>query len=230
MPALHGSLGSMPSRVPNAMNTWPDTSSASTRGYVNDPRGSSRGNSPGTYNFGGAFLPKMTQTTRAKGQGDGGESNQDVQVKNTFLHVDSEAEDPMGIPRSVSAPSVWSKRIGAVRVGSSMDAARDEPLKVVREDTDDVFVIPEQCPPGVPSRGSVLHGTGRCRPCAWFWKAQSCSNKEDCGYCHLCPEGELKNRKKTKVAQLRMGALAAQTSASPGAAPRVLKIGPLLQQ
>ncbi|CAE7559303.1 unnamed protein product [Symbiodinium sp. CCMP2456] len=59
----------------------------------------------------------------------------------------------------------------------------------------------------VPSKGSSTHGSGKCRPCAWFWKPQGCQNDQDCGYCHLCPEGELKNRKKSKVAAMRMGAL-----------------------
>jgi len=59
-----------------------------------------------------------------------------------------------------------------------------------------------------PSAGSALHdGTGRCSPCAWFWKPRGCQSGASCGYCHLCPEGELKSRKKAKVAAIRMGAL-----------------------
>lgn len=90
-------------------------------------------------------------------------------------------------------------------------------------------LTPQRNPPpaGVPSRGSALHGTGRCRPCAWFWKAEKCLNLEDCGYCHLCPEGELKMRKKSKVAAMRMGVL---TPAKAGSSARqhVLKLSPLL--
>lgn len=55
---------------------------------------------------------------------------------------------------------------------------------------------------------SQQHGSGQCRPCAWFWRKQGCKNAEDCGYCHECPEGELKARKKSKIAAMRMGALA----------------------
>jgi len=54
-----------------------------------------------------------------------------------------------------------------------------------------------------PSQGSDTHGTGECRPCAWFWKPQGCANGFDCRHCHMCPEGELKNRKKDKVYQMR---------------------------
>lgn len=57
-------------------------------------------------------------------------------------------------------------------------------------------VPPSPCK--VPSRGSALHGTGHCRPCAWFWKAQGCQNAQECGHCHMCPEGEIKARKKAK--------------------------------
>lgn len=55
----------------------------------------------------------------------------------------------------------------------------------------------------LPSKGSVTHGSGNCRPCAWFWKQQGCSNGDDCRHCHLCPEGEIKTRKKTKVDTMR---------------------------
>lgn len=49
---------------------------------------------------------------------------------------------------------------------------------------------------GLPSVGARLHASGECRPCAWFYKPQGCSNGRECKHCHMCPEGELKNRKK----------------------------------
>eukprot|EP00439_Symbiodinium_sp_Y106_P027710 s4090_g3.t1 len=49
-----------------------------------------------------------------------------------------------------------------------------------------------------PSEGSRLHGTGLCRPCAWFWKPKGCENGEECRHCHLCPQDEIKNRRKAK--------------------------------
>jgi len=61
---------------------------------------------------------------------------------------------------------------------------------------------------GLPSVGSALHGTGKCQPCAWFWKAgRGCQDGANCDHCHLCPEGEVKARKKAKVAAMRMGLL-----------------------
>jgi len=60
----------------------------------------------------------------------------------------------------------------------------------------------------LPSLGSALHASGQCRPCAWFWKkGRGCTNAASCDYCHLCPEGELKDRKKKKVDAIRAGAI-----------------------
>lgn len=60
-------------------------------------------------------------------------------------------------------------------------------------------------PPNTPSYGSALHITGDCRPCVWHWKPGGCSNGKDCYHCHLCPKSEVKSRKKTKSAFMRLG-------------------------
>lgn len=65
------------------------------------------------------------------------------------------------------------------------------------------------------SVGSALHASGMCKPCGWFWKPGSCSNGSECRHCHLCPPGELLQRRKEKMAtfkqqaRLRMQAKAA---------------------
>lgn len=68
-------------------------------------------------------------------------------------------------------------------------------------------------PPGLaddsiawPSVGSSLHGSGQCKPCAWFWKPQGCANGQLCNHCHLCPEGEIKARKAAKITSIRADA------------------------
>mmetsp|Transcript_60322 Transcript_60322/g.188956 ORF Transcript_60322/g.188956 Transcript_60322/m.188956 type:complete len:331 (-) Transcript_60322:109-1101(-) len=53
------------------------------------------------------------------------------------------------------------------------------------------------------SRGAVLHGAGGCRPCAWYWRPQGCSNGMDCCHCHMCPAGEVKARRKARMEVLR---------------------------
>jgi len=45
------------------------------------------------------------------------------------------------------------------------------------------------------SIGSALHGTGECRPCAWFWKQAGCLNEDQCRHCHLCDKNEIKARR-----------------------------------
>merc|ERR1712066_615652 len=62
----------------------------------------------------------------------------------------------------------------------------------------------------LPNVGSALHGTGSCRPCAWFHKSTSCQKNKECSFCHLCPESALKARKKNKMmAAARKGLSAA---------------------
>jgi len=55
-----------------------------------------------------------------------------------------------------------------------------------------------------PSEGSAFHdGAGSCRPCAWYWKPKGCSVGWECSYCHTCPDGEIKRRKKAKIVAMR---------------------------
>jgi len=56
-----------------------------------------------------------------------------------------------------------------------------------------------------PSLGSVAHIEGRCKPCAFMY--EGCVNGVACQFCHLCPPGELKRRKRKKQAQFRKRAL-----------------------
>merc|ERR1711972_659288 len=50
-------------------------------------------------------------------------------------------------------------------------------------------------PPVVPSVGSRGHGLGWCKPCAFVHRG-GCENGTNCVFCHLCPPGEKKHRKK----------------------------------
>lgn len=68
-------------------------------------------------------------------------------------------------------------------------------------------VLSTQQWPTWPSRGSALHMSGMCQPCAWFWKPVGCQSASECNFCHVCPDGVLKARKKTKQAMKRMGLL-----------------------
>lgn len=67
-------------------------------------------------------------------------------------------------------------------------------------------------PVTLPSHGAALHGTGNCKPCAWFWKPQGCSNGQECLHCHMCPEGEIKARKQAKMNIARSSVFMSQAS------------------
>lgn len=45
------------------------------------------------------------------------------------------------------------------------------------------------------SIGSLNHGVGACKPCA-FVHTKGCQSGVDCTFCHLCPPGEKKRRSK----------------------------------
>lgn len=82
--------------------------------------------------------------------------------------------------------------------GLELETFRDEKL-------DDCLRVKPAVNVSLPSVGSILHGTGTCKPCAWFWKPQGCHNGSECGHCHLCPVGESKNRRQAKMAAWRQG-------------------------
>lgn len=52
---------------------------------------------------------------------------------------------------------------------------------------------------GVWSVGSIGHEVGYCKPCAFLWK-DGCKDGASCDFCHICPPGEQKRRKKEKHA------------------------------
>jgi hypothetical protein len=53
------------------------------------------------------------------------------------------------------------------------------------------------------SKGSDCHGTGSCKPCAWYHHVEGCRHGADCEFCHMCPNGEIKKRKKEKQKLIR---------------------------
>lgn len=80
-----------------------------------------------------------------------------------------------------------------------------------------------------PRATKMQHSSGQCRPCAWFWREQGCRNGSACTYCHVCPEGELKARKKNKIAAMKMGALTPMKASSQTSSGWGLKLDSLLQ-
>merc|ERR1719161_3470774 len=47
------------------------------------------------------------------------------------------------------------------------------------------------------------HFSSDCQPCAYYFKPNSCKWGAKCDFCHLCPDGEIKARKKEKIRAMR---------------------------
>jgi hypothetical protein len=48
------------------------------------------------------------------------------------------------------------------------------------------------------SKGSVLHESGQCNPCGFFFKPSGCLLGADCEFCHLCTKQMFLQRKKAR--------------------------------
>merc|ERR1719405_439719 len=53
------------------------------------------------------------------------------------------------------------------------------------------------------SVGSLLHRAKLCKPCAWFHHPKGCQRGVRCEFCHCCPAGEIKRRKREKTMLIR---------------------------
>jgi hypothetical protein len=57
------------------------------------------------------------------------------------------------------------------------------------------------------------HSLGNCTPCNYFWyKVDGCRQGGQCSFCHLCPKGEIRKRKKDKLKQLRRSGILSRRS------------------
>jgi len=117
-----------------------------------------------------------------------------VTVKNTFIDIEGDR------------PNYDDRNTRTCMARLSQPSDFPSPLAVGTAAGDVAVPSQQQASPSV---GSQSHGTlgpdGQpvCQPCAWFYKETGCHNQASCRYCHLCPQGELKNRKKQKIARLR---------------------------
>jgi len=118
--------------------------------------------------------------------------------------------------RSSFSSNLSSSQRQQGRVSSSMEVGNlvvdevrppmDEQLADLPGDTTaTVSRIEEQVGPNDPlwSEGSKSHQSGQCRPCAWFFKEKGCSLGRDCNFCHQCPDGQVRTRRKAKDEELR---------------------------
>merc|ERR1712187_776547 len=109
--------------------------------------------------------------------------------------------------RSSSAPPCLDTQVARMSPSSSVSVASCGSASVASTSCATIVPLPFRKPEN--SVGSHWHITGECKPCAWFWRTQGCSNGELCRHCHSCEEGALKKqKKKAKEARNAMRAAA----------------------
>lgn len=154
-----------------------------------------------------------------------------VRVKHTFIDVVEEPGSPLSMRAAQSCTARYSMSAQAARMllpsPKAGSVSPPQPLAapsivVTQAPPTEARVAPGSIAPvsspacmspasaaAAPSPGSAdhgkfdSHGEALCQPCAWFYKGSGCQNGATCRRCHICPEGELKLRKKQKIAKLR---------------------------
>jgi len=115
------------------------------------------------------------------------DSRMDIPVKNTFIEFPNMTTPPYGTARVIrSCPPGAGKENEAGNLPNTSKLPFT-PLKGEAEEDDEVSGEHPDC----------------CKPCAWFHHARGCQRGANCEFCHLCPPGEIKRRKKDKYRLLR---------------------------
>jgi len=152
-------------------------------------------------------------------------------VKNTFVDPEKPPNASGKVEEEDSQPYL------SFRSCSDLSASRDQAALEYREAADNLIRVisassqatasdhaPAEASQVVarqaePSAGSSGHDSGDCKPCAWHWKPGGCIKGPSCTFCHMCPEGILKARKRLKLKDLkRYKAQAAAAAAATAAA------------
>lgn len=132
-------------------------------------------------------------------------AHQKVIIKNTFIDV-ADDSTPLGDERSSRTCTARFTNSAAAAFLLSSDVADDLPSDKSPQVSDNESSSEPFGPSvsaGSSEHGKLFDGQPACQPCAWFYKESGCLNGSSCRYCHLCPAGELKNRKRQKLARLR---------------------------
>lgn len=79
---------------------------------------------------------------------------------------------------------------------------------VAASPTEEVSTLPSGRTPNSTMTQFETHNLGKCVPCNYYWhKVDGCRQGSDCAFCHFCPKGEIKKRKKDTLKQLRKSGL-----------------------
>lgn len=135
-----------------------------------------------------------------------------VKVKNTFIYV-VESDDENGDGPPMTKRSSMPCRHKTEYIPATPVRAQEAVTKMIGRDDDNFVEVATSFPrfshngslidpmhlrSPAASKGSQLHGTGNCKPCAWYWRPQGCANGIECLHCHQCSPAEMRARKKAK--------------------------------
>lgn len=128
------------------------------------------------------------------------QGRQNFKVKNTFIDgVESDDEDDEDRPPMIATKSCPQRACIEIWPPTPVrETLETEALTELAPAAPTAAIFPLEQRQPEHSRGGQLHGSGQCKPCAWFWRPQGCNNGSECGHCHLCTAAELKVRKKAK--------------------------------
>jgi len=119
---------------------------------------------------------------------------------NLTLGDAKDPEDGCTTSTDSTAPSSPASSYNPGQVLQSIASAAKVPIQLHLEQ-----MVPEDAPqtPPWPSLGSATHALGICKPCD-FQHRTSCRAGYKCQFCHLCPPGENRRRKKQKQAAAKL--------------------------
>merc|ERR1719506_2669543 len=131
-----------------------------------------------------------------------GTQHLELPIKNTFIEFPHMTPPSGAAARAVQScpPSQLDKENAG-----NLPLPVNPPFTPEKEEMmEDVCVVIEKAfhRAATKSEGSHLHPHD-CKPCAWYHHARGCQRGADCEFCHLCPAGEIKRRKKEKYRMLR---------------------------
>lgn len=123
-----------------------------------------------------------------------------VPVKNTFIQFELPSSPTgAGEPPLSTAPGNFFKRLFHTKEQAVLPAPRfaldAAPQQAIGSGT-------QAQKPDI--HAADVHGLGHCTPCSYFrYKKDGCRKGEACSFCHSCPKGEIKQRKKHRMQELK---------------------------
>lgn len=131
-----------------------------------------------------------------------------VVVKNTFIELPNPCtpEKGTGTSREAIAATCPAKYALSEEERREYEEAEEEAEEAALQFGARKDVAPKvdmACLDPSCSVGSLLHKAQLCKPCAWYHHPKGCQRAGACEFCHMCPPGEIKRRKKEKTLLIR---------------------------